>query len=93
MKHLTIIAILLAALVLVHSRAGIAAVQCDYDPGALLRFHTEGRFIRDQYGRAALLRGANVPLLWPSMGLSGIIKESPVCLSAGGGNDALRGPW
>jgi len=38
---------------------GSAGSSCNYVPGAALAFHTDGRFIRDQYGRAALLRGVN----------------------------------
>ncbi|PIU68162.1 MAG: hypothetical protein COS84_01550 [Armatimonadetes bacterium CG07_land_8_20_14_0_80_40_9] len=38
-----------------------AGSECDYNPGTVLEFHTEGEFIYDQFGRVVLFRGANTP--------------------------------
>lgn len=38
-----------------------AGSEVDYNPGTVLKFHTEGEFIYDQFGRVVLFRGANTP--------------------------------
>ena len=43
------------------SQCAAAENDCDYRPGTTLRFRAGSDFVRDQFGRVAVMRGVNMP--------------------------------
>lgn len=61
---------LTAALVLYAATSSFAAGgSCSYDPAAPLKFHTSKKYILDQHGRVAMLRGANLGICYYKDGI------------------------